>query len=189
MLRIFKWKSPMSMGVWGLIAFSAPATAAAAAQLARDGVLPRADFALPRAALAHESAATRARRVHLRLHGRALERDGESAVGRRQAPHPAISVCSGVAGACALNNLMLALFGGNESTRRNSSARGRRRLAELAVLFSFRRHAGAARRADVRGPRGREAAQRDDSRRHRRADALNLIPVHARWKTALSIDR
>ncbi len=41
MLRIVKFKSVMSMGVWGLIAFSAPATAAAAAQAADDGLVPQ----------------------------------------------------------------------------------------------------------------------------------------------------
>jgi formate-dependent nitrite reductase membrane component NrfD len=41
MLRIAKWRSPMSMGVWGLIGFSGPATLAAAGQAARDGLLPR----------------------------------------------------------------------------------------------------------------------------------------------------
>ena len=42
MLRIVKFKSAMSMGVWGLVAFGAsPATLRRRRRLARDGLLPR----------------------------------------------------------------------------------------------------------------------------------------------------
>ncbi len=41
MLRVFKVKSPMSMGVWGLVSFSLFSGATAAIQAARDGILGR----------------------------------------------------------------------------------------------------------------------------------------------------
>jgi len=40
MLRVVKFKSPMSMGVWALVIFSNIATAAVAEQAARDSLLP-----------------------------------------------------------------------------------------------------------------------------------------------------
>src|SRR6266568_5993858 len=41
MLRVFKVKSPMSMGVWGLVSFSLFSGVTAAIQAARDGILGR----------------------------------------------------------------------------------------------------------------------------------------------------
>ncbi|MEW6636375.1 MAG: NrfD/PsrC family molybdoenzyme membrane anchor subunit [Actinomycetota bacterium] len=59
MLRIFKWRSPMSVGTWGLTLFSALSGFVAASQAARDGLLlgrenllARAAGALPRRLLA-----------------------------------------------------------------------------------------------------------------------------------------
>ncbi|HET7813239.1 MAG TPA: NrfD/PsrC family molybdoenzyme membrane anchor subunit, partial [Candidatus Baltobacteraceae bacterium] len=40
MLRVVKFKSPMSMGVWGLVGFSGVAALTAGAQLSRDGKVP-----------------------------------------------------------------------------------------------------------------------------------------------------
>ncbi|MGB3633996.1 MAG: NrfD/PsrC family molybdoenzyme membrane anchor subunit [Rubrobacteraceae bacterium] len=41
MLRVVKWRSPMSMGTWGLSAFATLSGAAGASQIARDGLLGR----------------------------------------------------------------------------------------------------------------------------------------------------
>src|SRR3712207_4976036 len=49
MLRIVKWRSPMSMGTWALMFFSMLAGSVAASQAARDGLLGR-DNALARLA-------------------------------------------------------------------------------------------------------------------------------------------
>ena len=138
MMRIVKFKSVMSMGVWGLVAFSLPATAAAAAQLVRDGRLPRGARlrTRARATRAHESRATRARRVHRGLYGRALKRDGESALGDRQTPHPGTLRVFGHRGRLRGEQraALAALFGGNVSTSRKldrleavAFARGTRR--------------------------------------------------------------
>ena len=68
MLRIVKFKSPMSMGVWGLVLYSGAAGANTVRELAISGVLAALD-AFPRAGLsrrpyrhcsAHSSRATRA---------------------------------------------------------------------------------------------------------------------------------
>jgi formate-dependent nitrite reductase membrane component NrfD len=39
MLRVFKWRSPMSLGTWGLLTYSGFATLSAMIQAARDGLL------------------------------------------------------------------------------------------------------------------------------------------------------
>ncbi len=87
MLRIVKFKSPMSLGVWGLVAYGKLAGFAAVAQAARDGLLPRWLRFLspgrgPDVALALLGA------IHRELHRRAPERDGRAAVGEGQAFHP-----------------------------------------------------------------------------------------------------
>ena len=46
MLRVFKVKSPMSMGVWGLVTFSMFSGATAMIQAARDGILGKKGCAL-----------------------------------------------------------------------------------------------------------------------------------------------
>jgi len=189
MLRIFKWKSPMSMGVWGLIAFSAPATAAAAGQLARDGVLPArirfVRFLAPRSLTNPLQLVLGA--FICGYTGVLLSATANPlwAAGKRHIP--AISVCSGVAGGCALNNLMLALFGGNESTRRKldrlEAVAG---IAELVVLFSFRQAAGEAGVPMFAGSRGRRLRNATILGGIVAPTLINLIPVHARAKSALS---
>ncbi len=168
MMRIFKVKSVMSMGVWGLVAFSLPASSAALAQLARDGVLPErlrfVRFFGPRALtnpLGLVLGAFIGGYTGVLLSATA---NPIWAIGKRHIP--AMSVCSGVAGACALNNALLALFGGNESTSRKLDVlEAFAGFAELAVILSFRWQ------ADVREPPLEEVARRHDPRRHRHADA------------------
>jgi formate-dependent nitrite reductase membrane component NrfD len=189
MLRIFKYKSVMSMGVWGLIAFSAPATAAAAAQLVRDGVLPERFSFLnaiaPRAVTNPVQAVLGA--FICGYTGVLLSATANPlwSIGKRHIP--AVSVCSGVAGACAANNFLLALFGGNESTRlkldRLEAVAG---LLEIAILLSFRKHAGETGKPMFTGPRGKDLRQGTLLGGIVVPTLLNMVPVHARLKTIVS---
>ncbi|MBD5635100.1 MAG: polysulfide reductase NrfD [Candidatus Eremiobacteraeota bacterium] len=189
MLRIFKLKSVMSMGVWGLIGFSLPAGASAAAQLARDGVLPErlrfVRFFGPRSL-------TNPMQLVLGAFiggytGVLLSATANPlwATGKRHIPM--LSVSSGIAGACAANNALLALFGGNESTSRKldilEAVAG---LGELVVLLSFRHHAGVVGKpmfAAARGTRLRNATMLGGIVV---PALLNLVPLHARAKTLVA---
>jgi len=189
MLRIFKYKSVMSMGVWGLIGFSLPASAAAAAQLARDGVLGRrlrfiADLA-PRTLTNPVGVALGA--FICGYTGVLLSATANPfwATGKRHIP--AISVCSGLAGACAANNLLLAIFGGNETTRRKldrlEAVAG---LTELAVILSFRSHAGEIGKPMFTGRRFAKLRSFTLLGGIAVPTLMNLLPIHARAKTALA---
>src|SRR5665213_3171860 len=110
MLRIVKFKAVMSMGVWGLISFSAPAAVAAAGQLSRDGVLPKWIAArAPRgvtSVLMGFIGAFMAGYTGVLISATAIPLWG---IGKRHIP--ALSVASGFAGACAVNAAVLALTG------------------------------------------------------------------------------
>jgi formate-dependent nitrite reductase membrane component NrfD len=189
MLRIFKLKSVMSMGVWGLIGFSLPATAAAAAQLARDGVLPRelgfVRYLGPRAVTNPLSVVLGA--FIAGYTGVLLSATANPlwSIGKRYIP--VMSVCSGVAGACAANNALLALFGGNASTSRKldrlETVAG---VAELGVILAFRAHAGAFGKPMFAGARGRRLRDATMICGITLPALLNTIPVHAKWKTLLA---
>jgi formate-dependent nitrite reductase membrane component NrfD len=189
MMRIFKRKSVMSMGVWGLVGFSLPASAAAAAQLARDGVLPK-NFAVlsklaPRALtnpalLALGAFISGYTGVLLSATANPLWATGKRHI-------PAMSVCSGIAGACAANNGLLALFGGKESTSRKldrlEAVAG---LAELVVILAFRSHAGKTGDPMFVGPRGARLRSVTLIGGIVVPTLVNLIPWHARAKTVLA---
>ncbi len=185
MLRIFKWRSAMSMGVWGLIAFSGPAALGAAGQAARDGLLPRWIGKLaPRAITDPLSALLGAficGYTGVLLSATAIPAWG---IGKRHIP--AFSLCSGVAGACAANSIILALSGGSKKTiakleRMELVAS----LAELAILTHFKRHAGSLGDPMFKGARGAKFARMTELYGIVVPSILNVIPLHARWKTVL----
>jgi formate-dependent nitrite reductase membrane component NrfD len=189
MMRIVKFKSVMSMGVWGLVAFSAPATAAAAAQLVRDGRLPAAlDVVHALAPRALTNPAQLALGAFIAGYtGVLLSATANPlwATGKRHIP--AFSVCSGVAGACAANNALLALFGGNVSTSRKlDRLEAVASLAELAVILSFRSHAGEIGKPMFAGKRGAKLRSATLFGGILVPTLLNLVPVHARWKTLVA---
>lgn len=154
MLRVVKLKSPMSLGVWGLVAFSGAAGAASAGELVRMGVLPRwlrlvgppALYDAPLLALgAFISGYT-----GVLLSATAIPLWG---AGKRHIP--AISVCSGVAGACALN-AALATFSAESggTVHRLETLEAIASLSEAALLLHFERHAGHYGTPMFSGPRG-----------------------------------
>jgi formate-dependent nitrite reductase membrane component NrfD len=189
MLRIFKTKSVMSMGVWGLIGFSAPATAAAVAQLASDGFVPRElGFLRNIAPRALANPALLVLGAFISGYTGVLVSATANplwATGKRHIP--AMSVCSGLAGACAANSALLAIFGGNASTQRKldrlEAVAG---LAELAVILSFRSHAGAIGNPMFAGRRGAKLRTMTLTCGIVVPTLLNLAPLHARWKTVLA---
>jgi formate-dependent nitrite reductase membrane component NrfD len=141
MLRIVKFKSPMSMGSWGLVAFSIPAGLGAVGQLARDGLLPKWIARLaPRAVtnvLSGLFGGFIAGYTGVLLSATAIP---VWAIGKRFIP--AFSVCSGFASACALNAGILALCGTDRTRHKLERLERIASTAEMILLEAFRRHAG-----------------------------------------------
>jgi formate-dependent nitrite reductase membrane component NrfD len=186
MLRIVKFKSVMSMGVWGLIAFSLPATAGAAGQAAEDGLLPGWIALLaPRAVVKPLLAllgAFIAGYTGVLISATAIP---AWAIGKRFIP--AFSVCSGLASACAANAAVLSVTGGNPRTlvkleRLELVAS----LAELGLLLGFERHAGEYGKPMYAGPRGDKLRTWTMGFGIALPAMLNLVPIHAKWKTLLA---
>jgi formate-dependent nitrite reductase membrane component NrfD len=186
MLRIFKLKSVMSMGVWGLIGFSIPATLAASAQAARDGILsPWLDALVPRRVtdvLLGFLGAFIVGYTGVLLSATAIP---VWAIGKRYIP--AFCVCSGVAGACALNAAVLALSSNNERSQRKLE---RLELlagaAEFVLLEAFRRHAGPIGEPMFGGKRGAKLRTVTQILGIVAPAALNLLPFGGRAKTLLT---
>jgi formate-dependent nitrite reductase membrane component NrfD len=188
MLRVFKTKSVMNMGVWGLIGFSAFAGAGAVGQLARDGVLvprwmrvfgPTWVVNVPLGVFgAFISGYT-----GVLLSATAIPTWG---VGKRHIP--AFSLCSGVAGASALGNAILALEGGNERMRHKLAALERvAAAAEFILLQHFRVHAGPELAAPMyTGTSGKKLSTLTMAIGILGANAVELLPITSKWKTVLS---
>jgi formate-dependent nitrite reductase membrane component NrfD len=185
MLRIVKLKSAMSMGVWGLVAFSAPAALGAAGQLARDGLLPKwvARFA-PRPVtnvLSGVFGAFIAGYTGVLLSSTAIPL---WAIGKHHIP--AFCVCSGFASACALNAGILAL-GGTDRTRHKLERLERiASTAEMILLESFRRHAGATGEPMFGGAHGRRMRNYTQIGGIIGPALLDLLPFGGRAKTLLA---
>jgi formate-dependent nitrite reductase membrane component NrfD len=189
MLRIFKLKSVMSMGVWGLIGFSLPATAAALGQAATDGLLPaRVRWVrrlAPRGVLDPLTAllgAFIAGYTGVLISATAIPL---WAIGKRHIP--AISVCSGMAGACALNAAILTLA---PRTERSIAKLERLELiaglSELVLLLAFERHAGTLGAPMFAGAAGRKLRGFTLLGGILIPALLNVVPVHGRAKTLLA---
>ncbi len=104
------------------------------------------------------------------------------AIGKRHIP--AISVCSGLAGACALNSALVALRAGNAATlRKLERLEMLAGLGELALLLAFARHAGPLGKPMFAGRQGRKLRAFTMAGGIVLPAALNILPLHGRWKT------
>lgn len=140
MLRIVKYKSPMSLGVWGLVLYSGAAGANVLRELAESGTLPSwvrqiaPSFATPLQAL---MGAFTAGYTGVLLSASAIP---VWAAGKRHIP--AASVCSGLSGACALASLLIMLDGNDEVAPKLERLEMIASTAELYVLNDFRTKGG-----------------------------------------------
>jgi formate-dependent nitrite reductase membrane component NrfD len=186
MLRIVKLRSPMSLGVWGLVAYGNAAGLSALAQAARDGVVPRwMAFLAPRG-LADPPLALFGSFI-AGYTGVLISATAVPlwAMGKRHIP--ALFVFSGVAGACATHAALLSLDSGTERARRKLERLELvASLAELAVLSSFRKHAGELGAPMFEGPRGERLQNRTILAGIVAPALLNFLPVRSRWKTLLA---
>jgi formate-dependent nitrite reductase membrane component NrfD len=186
MLRIFKFKSAMSMGVWGLVAFSNVAVAGVAEQLARDSVLPKWIGAIFPRGLTRPLLGVVGSFISgytgVLLSSTAIPLWG---IGKRYIP--AASVCSGLAGACAANAALLSLGGGPARTvRKLERLELVASLAEGVLLLDFKKHAGELGAPMYEGPRGRKFAVVTGLCGIAVPAVLNALPFHTRWKTVLA---
>lgn len=156
MMRIVKLKSPMSVGVYALSAFSACVGVSASRQARADGLIPVDPVGwIPRAALAPlqiVSAALMASYTGVLLSATAIPVWYR---GRRYLP--AIFVLSATTSGCALQNALLAPAGRAPRTAHKlevlESVAG---AAEAAMLLGYARAAGKAGAPLFRGSRGRQ---------------------------------
>ncbi len=152
MMRIFKLKSPMSMGVWGLVFFSGVSSAAAAREFALMGLLPRwmRHIAPPGAPLLQALLGSFiGGYTGVLLSATAIP---VWAKGKRHIP--AVSVASGVGSACALQSLLLLGGENREALEKLERMELAAASAELLILFDFKKHAGEYGAPMFEGARG-----------------------------------
>ena len=186
MLRIVKFKSPMSLGVWGLVAYGKLAGLAAVAQAARDGWLPRwLRFLSP----------GRGPDVALALLGGFIASYTGVLLSATAVPLwakgkrfiPALFVFSGVGGACAAHAALLALQpGGGRARGRLERLELIASLCELATLTAFRYYAGTMGAPLFAEARGRRLRARTGLGGIVAPAVLNLLPFGGRVKTLVA---
>ncbi len=143
MLRIVKFKSPMSLGVWGLIGFSNVAALNALGELIGR---PSRSLNTPQALLGGFIAGYSG--VLLSATAIPLWAKGKYHI-------PAISVCSGIAGACALNAMLLAFEGAPQTIRKLEQLERISALAESGLIWHFNSYAGFYGKPLYEGARGK----------------------------------
>ncbi len=154
MTRIVKFKSPMSLGVWGLIFYSGAAGANVLRELAVSGVLPRwlrffaPGFLTPLQALFGAFTAGYTG-VLLSATANPFWSSGKRHI-------PAASVCSGLSSACALSTLLSLLEGNHRVVRKVERLELVATAAELAILTHFEKHAGHYGKPFFTGTRGKK---------------------------------
>ena len=155
MMRIAKLKSPMSVGVYTLLAFSATAGLAALEQLRVDGVIPVDPSAwIPkplRRAINGIAAAYMACYTAVLISATAIP---IWYTGRRHIPP--IFVLSAASTGSAMQSALLAIGGSSPRTlKKLETVELIASLAEAATLLDFERHAGEVGRPLFRGARGK----------------------------------
>jgi formate-dependent nitrite reductase membrane component NrfD len=153
MLRIVKFKSPMSLGVWGLVLYSGAAGANVMRELAESGSLPRflryfvpPVFTPAQALLGAFTAGYTG--VLLSATANPFWSSGKRHI-------PAASVASGLSSACALSTLLSVLQGNQHVTHKLERLEMVSGMAELAILTRFEKHAGDYGKPFFTGARGK----------------------------------
>jgi formate-dependent nitrite reductase membrane component NrfD len=154
MLRIVKFKSPMSLGVWGLVLFSGAAGANVMRELATSGALPRwlrffaPGILTPVQALLGAFTAG--------YTGVLLSATANPFLSSGKRHIPAASVASGLSSACALSTLLSVLQGNHRVTHKLERLEMVAGTTELAILTHFERHAGSYGTPFFTGARGKK---------------------------------
>ncbi len=168
MLRIVKFKSPMSLGVWGLVLYSGAAGTNVVRELAVDGRIPRwmrffaPGFMSPVQAMLGAFMAG--------YTGVLLTSTANPFWGSGKRHIPAMSVCSGLASACALLSLLSTIEGNTEPLHKLERLEMVAGAAEILILTDFERRAPEYTKPFFRGPRGEKL------RTHTMA-AGTLVPI------------
>jgi formate-dependent nitrite reductase membrane component NrfD len=152
MLRIVKIKSPMSLGVWGLVLYSGAAGATVLRELVDMGRLPRWMRLLSPGIFTHVQALLGgfiASYTGVLLSASAIPLWG---AGKRHIP--AACVASGVSGACALSTLLSTLQGNQRVNHRVERFEMIAAAAEFFILNDFRKRGGAYAAPMFEGARG-----------------------------------
>jgi len=154
MLRIVKFKSPMSLGVWGLVFYSGAAGANVVRELANSGSLPRwMRFFAPRILTPVQAllGAFTAGYTGVLLSATA---NPFWSSGKRHIP--AVSVASGLSSACALSTLLSVLGGNDRVTHKLERLEMVASATEFAILAHFEQHAGTYGAPFFTGARGKK---------------------------------
>lgn len=153
MLRIVKFKSPMSLGVWGLVLYSGAAGANVVRELALIGTLPRwmrflaPGFLTPLQALLGAFTAG--------YTGVLLSATANPFWGSGKRHIPAMSVCSGLSSACALSSLLSVIEGNTGVLHKLERLEMVASIAELGILNHFERNSGPYGKPFFEGSRGK----------------------------------
>lgn len=152
MMRIVKFKSPMSLGVWGLVFFSGVAGASVLEDLVDNGRLPRwMRLLVPPGA--HVLQAVFGGFIG-GYTGVLISATAIPLWAKGKRHIPAFSVASGIAGACALQSLLLR-SGDDTAAHKLEKLELAAASVELLLLLDFRRHAGPYGAPMYEGERGR----------------------------------
>jgi formate-dependent nitrite reductase membrane component NrfD len=153
MMRIVKIKSPMSLGVWGLVFYSGAAGANVVRELAISGVLPRPMRYLAPGFFAPVQALLGA--FTAGYSGVLLSATANPFWGSGKRHIPAASVCSGLGSACALSTLLSIIEGNGRVAHKLERLEMVASVAELTILVHFERHAGEYGKPFFTGERGK----------------------------------
>ncbi len=154
MLRIVKFKSPMSLGVWGLVLYSGAAGANVMRELAESGSLPRWLRNFAPGILAPVQALLGA--FTAGYTGVLLSATANPFLSSGKRHIPAASVASGLSSACALSTLLCVLQGNHRVTPKLERLEMVAGMTELAILTHFERHAGSYGTPFFTGARGKK---------------------------------
>jgi formate-dependent nitrite reductase membrane component NrfD len=153
MLRIVKFRSPMSLGVWGLVLYSGAAGANVVREMALGGVLPRWMRFLAPGIMTPLQALLGA--FTAGYTGVLLSATANPFWGAGKRHIPAASVCSGLSSACALSIALCTLEGNHSVVRKLEKLEMVAASAELSILLNFKKHAGAYGAPFFTGSRGK----------------------------------